>query len=93
MKAYVECSQNQSKKLYLIDSETAMYFSPEYGKFFGTPCGQLFLQYVNRCPSVCVAKVILWHAFVSHLGMFLENRIAFFTQHLLSSKFGSFRKW
>ena len=24
----------------------------------------------NLCPSVCVAEVILWHAFVSHLGMF-----------------------
>ena len=33
---------------------------------------QLFFRYMNRCPSVCVTKVISWHAFVSHLGMFLK---------------------
>ena len=31
---------------------------------------QLFVQYVNRCPSVCIATVIWCHAIVSHLGMF-----------------------
>ena len=37
-----------------------------------------FLLYVTCCPSACVAKVISWHAFVSHLGMFFENRMISF---------------
>ena len=28
--------------------------------------------YINRCPSVCIAKVISWHAFLNHLGKFTK---------------------
>ena len=37
-----------------------------------TQIDNCFRNRVNRCPSVCLPKVISWHAFVSHLGMFSE---------------------
>ena len=39
---------------------------------------QLFLYYLNRCRSMCVAMVISSHAFVSHLGMFSKIKLHLF---------------
>ena len=39
---------------------------------------QLFLQYMNRCPSACVAKGISWHAFCQPSRNVFENKITYF---------------
>ena len=42
---------------------------------------QLFLWCLNHCPSVCAAKVISWHAFVSDMGMLSKKKWHIFNDY------------
>ena len=114
MRAYVECSPNQSKNytlstffhwaidktlkilemcwlsLYLNFTRVLQFSSTSPRLQVGyhhCKCTnrQLFPWYVNRYPSVCVAKVISWHAFVNHQGMFSKIKWCLFNDYWCQS--------